>query len=671
MLLANTFLADDAAAAGALVDAGLPREARLITRTGESYAGDGVWSGGTPETPSLISRRSELAELDVQIAALERRLAELAERRQACAGRRSQLQADLRDLASELETVARSAGQMRSQLEASDRRAQELQEELDQVGAEAQAVSREVAELDARSARLAGELERARADRAEAQRAAEAEAQGLRELQEEEQSLAREVGELSSDLARTRERHAHLKALLERLRGERTQREAEFAGMQGEGESSARLRSEAEHAIAAAGQETLTLEARRETLRAAIASQAGALEEHQHRITALTEQSRGIAARRQETDGQLQAVRMQEMEASTKMANLLDRTAEDYGVRLRALELEPEKWREESPFVSKAIREYTDVPVQEAAPTEKVASWYQQMTAPATPAAAPAAPSATSEGVVPAPAAEEAQELVSLAEVTELRRAVLEMVADAATDWEAVRSEMARLKASVDRIGNVNVDSIREQEELETRLQFLTDQRDDLDSARRHERDIIRELNKKSRERFLQTFEAVRQNFQALFRKLFGGGTADLILETEAEDILEAGIEMTARPPGKENASHHAPERRREGPDHRGPALRHVPGQAQPVLPARRGGRPAGRRQRGALPAPAGRVPGRHPVHHHHPQQGDDGRGGGALRPDDGGRREQEDRRALRGRQRAGGGAGTEAGEGGMTTVPL
>ena len=326
------------------------------------------------------------------------------------------------------------------------------------------------------------------------------------------------------------------------------QREAEFAGMQDEREANARLRGEAQSAIAAAGEETQTLEARRETLRAAITAETEALEAGQRRITALTEQSRGIAARRQETDARLQAVRMQEMEASTKMANLLDRTAEDYGVRLRALELEPEGWRQESPFVTKAIREYTDAPVQEAAPTEKVASWYQQMAAPGA-----AAPAAVGD---PAPApAEEAQELIGLAEATELRRVVLEMAADPATDWEAVRSEMARLKAAVDRIGNVNVDSIREQEELETRLQFLTDQRDDLDAARRHERDIIRELNKKSRERFLQTFEAVRQNFQALFRKLFGGGTADLILETDVEDILEAGIEMTARPPGKENAS--------------------------------------------------------------------------------------------------------------------
>ncbi len=168
-----------------------------------------------------------------------------------------------------------------------------------------------------------------------------------------------------------------------------------------------------------------------------------------------------------------------------------------------------------------------------------MAAWYQQMTRPAE----------------EKPEESEEQELIDLEEATALRADVMAIAEDAATDWESVRREIAKLKASVDRIGNVNVDAIREQEELEVRLQFLTDQREDLDKARRHERDIIRELNKKSRERFVQTFEAVRQNFQGLFRKLFGGGTADLVLDAEAEDILEAGIEITARPPGKENAT--------------------------------------------------------------------------------------------------------------------
>ena len=65
---------------------------------------------------------------------------------------------------------------------------------------------------------------------------------------------------------------------------------------------------------------------------------------------------------------------------------------------------------------------------------------------------------------------------------------------------------------------------------------------------------LIARLNKTSREKFEQTFEEIRTNFQVIFRKLFGGGKADILLE-EAEDILDAGIEIVAKPPGKETRS--------------------------------------------------------------------------------------------------------------------
>lgn len=65
---------------------------------------------------------------------------------------------------------------------------------------------------------------------------------------------------------------------------------------------------------------------------------------------------------------------------------------------------------------------------------------------------------------------------------------------------------------------------------------------------------LINRLNKTSREKFEQVFEEIRTNFQQIFRKLFSGGKADIVLE-EAEDILEAGIEIIAKPPGKEMRS--------------------------------------------------------------------------------------------------------------------
>ncbi|MDD5458796.1 MAG: chromosome segregation protein SMC [Phycisphaerae bacterium] len=125
---------------------------------------------------------------------------------------------------------------------------------------------------------------------------------------------------------------------------------------------------------------------------------------------------------------------------------------------------------------------------------------------------------------------------------------------DQQTDWEAVREEINDLRSKIERLGNVNVDAISEQEDLEKRNEFLASQLEDLNNSKTQLQQLIVKLNKQSRDKFAETFEQIRQNFQLMFRKLFGGGKADVILE-EAEDILEAGIEIVARPPGKEPRS--------------------------------------------------------------------------------------------------------------------
>jgi chromosome segregation protein len=121
-------------------------------------------------------------------------------------------------------------------------------------------------------------------------------------------------------------------------------------------------------------------------------------------------------------------------------------------------------------------------------------------------------------------------------------------------DWDKVKEEITVLRGKIERLGNVNIDAIDEQETLEKRHNFLSDQVQDLNSSRGQLQQLINRLNKKSREKFQQTFEEIRGHFQEIFRKLFGGGKADIMLE-DAEDILEAGIEVIARPPGKETRS--------------------------------------------------------------------------------------------------------------------
>ncbi|MCK4960064.1 MAG: chromosome segregation protein SMC, partial [Planctomycetes bacterium] len=121
-------------------------------------------------------------------------------------------------------------------------------------------------------------------------------------------------------------------------------------------------------------------------------------------------------------------------------------------------------------------------------------------------------------------------------------------------DWQEVREEIAELRGKIERLGNVNVDAIDQQEELEQRYEFLAAQVEDLDKSKTQLEQLIGKINKESKEKFRVTFEQVKKNFQELFRKLFGGGKADIYLE-DPEDILDCGIEIIARPPGKETRS--------------------------------------------------------------------------------------------------------------------
>jgi chromosome segregation protein len=120
----------------------------------------------------------------------------------------------------------------------------------------------------------------------------------------------------------------------------------------------------------------------------------------------------------------------------------------------------------------------------------------------------------------------------------------------AATDWDAVARQVSTLQSRIDEMGPVNLVAIAEYEETEQRHQFLTKQNDDLVQAKAQLVEVINRINTQTRQMFVETFEKIRDNFRILFVEIFGGGKADLILSDEG-DVLECGIDIVARPPGK------------------------------------------------------------------------------------------------------------------------
>jgi chromosome segregation protein len=121
--------------------------------------------------------------------------------------------------------------------------------------------------------------------------------------------------------------------------------------------------------------------------------------------------------------------------------------------------------------------------------------------------------------------------------------------------FEEIRPELEgrvnRLRRKLKLMGNVDTDSLKDLDALEQRFQNLNAQLQDLVEAKAALEDIIRRINLESRRMFAETFQAIRENFQQLFRKVFGGGEGDIVLE-DPDDILECGIDIKARPPGKE-----------------------------------------------------------------------------------------------------------------------
>ena len=117
-------------------------------------------------------------------------------------------------------------------------------------------------------------------------------------------------------------------------------------------------------------------------------------------------------------------------------------------------------------------------------------------------------------------------------------------------DLATTEARLERLTRERERIGPVNLRAEIEMEELEKQLTTMEKERDDLTGAISRLRRAISSLNKEGRDRLLQAFDTVNNHFKELFVRLFGGGTAHLTL-VEADDPLDAGVEIMTSPPGK------------------------------------------------------------------------------------------------------------------------
>lgn len=117
-------------------------------------------------------------------------------------------------------------------------------------------------------------------------------------------------------------------------------------------------------------------------------------------------------------------------------------------------------------------------------------------------------------------------------------------------NYDELMADLEKLRKRCDAYGSVNLVAIEEFEELKQRFEFLTKQQSDLLEAKSQLMSTIQKINRSTRQMFMDTFTKVSEEFRIYFRMLFGGGEANLVL-LDPENVLESGIEIIARPPGK------------------------------------------------------------------------------------------------------------------------
>ncbi len=117
-------------------------------------------------------------------------------------------------------------------------------------------------------------------------------------------------------------------------------------------------------------------------------------------------------------------------------------------------------------------------------------------------------------------------------------------------DYAEASKRIKELRTAIKALGPVNVNAIEEFESTKERFTFMSAQKKDMDESKEKLKRVISDLNSVMRKQFKEQFVLIRENFKTVFRELFGGGKADIVLE-EGEDVLECGIEIQAQPPGK------------------------------------------------------------------------------------------------------------------------
>jgi chromosome segregation protein len=145
---------------------------------------------------------------------------------------------------------------------------------------------------------------------------------------------------------------------------------------------------------------------------------------------------------------------------------------------------------------------------------------------------------------------EEKQIVDKLWDTYELSRLSAKKIGASVENLAEAQRSISKLKRQISELGNPNIGAIDEFERINDRYRYLSSQRDDVEKAKADLVGIINEITAHMREIFVREFKIINEKFVKIFKELFGGGHASIILEDE-NDVLGCGIEIQVQPPGK------------------------------------------------------------------------------------------------------------------------
>lgn len=517
--------------------------ATFVTPRGDLATPEGVVQGGGDSSASgMLTRAREVRELEVEVARLEQSAAEKRAAQSEADSRLAKASEELENLRNRHHTAALAVANHEKDLERSTEKVKRIGEaqqtrtaERSDLLAEQEAVSDELTSLTQ-------QLEDRRQEREASQRAVDAIGLQIssagRELSRRESRVAElRVAYRARDEQRLRLRETATRAE-QSERETRTWIERRNAEIENARVRRERLREEIEQAE---GELAGRLEAE-EVARVESDSLREKFEEIQAKVTEIDDSAR-------EMRGDLGAAREKTSQAELKLSEARMRLDHQASSVRERWDIEIEHWKLPTIEELESGAELDTSPIAEA--------------------------TAAAEGEEGADGAAAAGEGTALDEAHDARGMAAEAAADAGEDEdetatspaaalrEAKRNvelamlptadrkrEAEKLRKSLQSLGDVNLGAIEEHEELAERFRFLSEQKEDLEGTIHNLREAINRINRTSRKRFRETFELVSKHFSENFPRLFGGGKASLEL-TETDDILEAGVDIMAMPPGK------------------------------------------------------------------------------------------------------------------------